>query len=82
MSETNNKPVALEELRRLRNTMVQNKRIDGYMDRVGDKLVFFDSDPKIDGVGACPVSIDDVDMWIETYEENDSEAGRREEGQS
>lgn len=41
-------------------TMLKYKREEGYVDLVNDKLTFFDSDPCLNGIHACYVTIDDV----------------------
>lgn len=54
------------EWEQIRQIMLFYGRKDGYVDVVNGKLQFFDSDPKIDGVGACYVTIEDVCGNIES----------------
>ena len=48
--------------------MLFYKRKDGYVDVVDGKLQFFDSDPKINGAGACYVTVEDVRENVKSYE--------------
>lgn len=41
-------------------TMLFYNRKEGYVDFVDDKLMFFDSDPKLNDVGACHVTLGEV----------------------
>jgi hypothetical protein len=47
--------------------MLKYSRQNGYVDLVGGSFLFFDSDPKIDGVGACFVTIENVKSYINSY---------------
>lgn len=49
---------------RILEVMKFYSRKDGYVDFIGDKLTFFDSDPQINGVGACYVTIENVKKYI------------------
>jgi len=57
-----------EELKSVLNTMISYKRQNGFMDFEGgnydSKLLFFDSDPKFNGIGAVKVSRTDLIEWI------------------
>lgn len=45
-------------------------RKEGYVDEVDGKLQFFDNDPKINGVGACHVTIEEVKEYIKSFHES------------
>lgn len=51
---------------RVLDTMLRYKRCEGYVDWVeGKGLMFFDSDPCINGIHACYVTISDVKNHIQ-----------------
>lgn len=52
--------ITVSDWERIYSQMVRYNRSEGFVDFVGDKLTFFDSDPKIDGVSACFVTLEDV----------------------
>jgi hypothetical protein len=60
--------ITKDELINIYNIMVQHNRTEGYMDFVGDKLCFFDDDPYLEYVHACPVTIQKVKSWINNYD--------------
>ena len=49
------------------NTMKFYSRSSGFMEFVGERLTFLDSDPRLDEVGACPVEISELEKWIAEY---------------
>ena len=49
------------------DVMLFYNRKEGYVDEVDGKLLFFDSDPKINGIGACHVTIEEVEENIKSY---------------
>lgn len=49
------------------DVMLFYRRKEGYVDMVDGKLLFFDSDPCIDGVGACKITIEEVTRYIDEY---------------
>lgn len=49
------------------NTMKFYNRSSGFMEFVGERLTFLDSDPRLDEVGACPVEISELEKWIAEY---------------
>lgn len=55
--------ITCSEWERVYNQMIRYRRKSGFVDLVDDKLTFFDSDPKINGVSACFVTIEDVREW-------------------
>ena len=66
---TNEKKVSKGDLINIYNTMVQYKRTSGFMDFTSDGVLrFFDSNPFIDGFGACPITIEEVKVFIEDYD--------------
>lgn len=65
--EDNGQKVSKEDLERVRDTMVKYNRTSGYMDVVDGKLTFLDGNPKMNGVGAAPVTLDDINTWIADY---------------
>jgi hypothetical protein len=49
--------------------MVAYKRTFGFMDFTPDGVFkFFDSNPYFDGVGACPITIDEIKTFIEDFD--------------
>lgn len=52
------------EWEQILDVMFFYRRNEGYVDVVDGKLRFFDSDPKINGVGACKVTIEEVQDYI------------------
>jgi len=48
--------------------MVKYKRNEGYMDFVGERLQFFDEDPKLDDISAAKFTRDELIGWIENYD--------------
>ena len=61
------KKITKEDLINVCNTMSFYNASSGYMDFVGGKICYFDSDPRLDDVGACPVEISELKKWIEEY---------------
>lgn len=55
--------ITKEEWEAIYNEMVRYNRKEGFVDFINDKLTFFDSDPKINGVSACFVTLSDVSEW-------------------
>ena len=45
--------------------MCRYSRSDGYVDTVDGNLMFFDSDPCINGISACHVTIEQVKRYAE-----------------
>ncbi len=57
--------ITLNDWLRVLDTMLRYKRYDGYVDFVDGKgLTLFDSDPCINGVHACYVTIEDVKEYM------------------
>lgn len=57
--------ITLNDWLKVLDTMLRYKRYEGYVDWVdGNGLTFFDSDPCINGVHACYVTIDDVREYM------------------
>lgn len=51
------------------NSMVANKRTSGFMDFTSDGVLrFFDINPFLGGIGACPITIQEVKVFIEEYD--------------
>jgi hypothetical protein len=49
--------------------MVANKRTSGFMDFTSDGVLrFFDINPFLGGIGACPITIQEVKVFIEEYD--------------
>lgn len=47
--------------------MLFYKRSEGYIDEVDGKLLFFDSDPCINEVHACKVTIEEVKKYVNDF---------------
>lgn len=62
------KKITKQDLINVYNTMKFYNLSSGYMDFVGDKICYFDSDPRINDVGACPVNVLEIKYWIDSYE--------------
>lgn len=57
--------ITLTDWLKVLDAMLRYKRYEGYVDWGDDKgLTFFDSDPCINGVHACYVTIDDVREYM------------------
>ena len=48
--------------------MLKYNRQEGYMDFVGDRLQFFDEDPKLGDISAVKFTRDELIGWIENYD--------------
>lgn len=59
-----NEGIREQEWRNILRTMLIHSRTEGYVDEVNGKLTFFDSDPRINDVGAFFVTIHDVEDII------------------
>ena len=60
--------ITKEQLQKILEVMVKYKRNEGYMDYVGERLQFFDEDPKLDDISAAKFTRDELIGWIENYE--------------
>ena len=60
--------IPLSAWEQILDVMLFYHRTEGYVDEVNGKLQFFDSDPKLNGVGACHVTIEEVREYIASYE--------------
>jgi len=66
---TNERKISKNDLISIHNTMVAYKRTFGFMDFTPDGVFkFFDSNPYFDGVGACPITIDEIKTFIEDFD--------------
>lgn len=59
--------VTKSDWERILQTMTFYKRKSGFVDFLGNKLTYFDSDPRIDNVHACPVTQEQVVEYIESF---------------
>ena len=61
--------VSKSDLIYIYNTMIANKKTSGFIDFVSDNVLrFFDSNPFLDGIGACPITLEEVKVFIEDYD--------------
>ena len=60
--------VTLLDWEQILDVMLFYHRTEGYVDEINGKLQFFDSDPKINGVGACHVTIEEVKDYIKSFQ--------------
>ena len=56
--------ITAEDWSRVYRTMVRYNRAEGYVDFVGERLTFFDSDPCLGGVHACHVTAAEVARYM------------------
>ena len=60
--------IALKEWKYIKHKMTFNKRLSGYVDfDTNNKFEFYDSDPKIDGISAMEVTIEEVKEYINNF---------------
>lgn len=52
-----------QQWKRVLAIMIHHNRQEGYVDEVNGELLFFDSDPCINGIHACYVTIEDVKKY-------------------
>lgn len=57
-----------EQLEKILVVMLKYKRQEGYMEFVGDRLQFFDEDPKLGDISAVKFTRDELIGWIENYD--------------
>lgn len=59
--------VTKNDLQYVLDIMIFYNRKEGYMDFIDNKLMFFDSDPKINGIGACHITLNEIKEYINTF---------------
>lgn len=70
---TEDRVIGKDEWEEVLRVMLRYNRRGGYVDEVNGRLRFFDGDPKINGVSAFYVTIDDVqDIINGTYASRDT----------
>ena len=65
----NDKGIKITQLawEQILDVMLFYHRSEGYVDEIDGKLQFFDADPRINGIGACHVTIEEVKDYIKSY---------------